>query len=98
MKVSYQKMQDCYNNINKVLTDIEENADCIKKVVNSLKGNEFWQGKSYDSFNSKTNRITANLNAYLSQSKQLSAAIQTSVEKYKKVDQEVMNSLKGINT
>lgn len=98
MKVNYQKMLDCYGNINKVLNDIEENAICIKKVVNSLKENEFWQGQSYDGFNSKTNKITENLDAYLQQVKQLNSAIQTSVEKYKSVDQQVMNSLKGINT
>lgn len=98
MKVSYQKMQDCYFNINRILNDIEENSDCIKKIVNSLKSNELWQGKSYDNFNSKTNKIIANLNTYLKQSKQLSAVIQANVEKYKKVDQEVMNSVKGINT
>lgn len=98
MKVSYSKMEECYNKINKVLNDIEENTNCISKVTKSLKSNEFWQGKSYDNFNSKINKITSNLENYISQVKQLNGVITTSVQKYKAVDQQVANSLKGINT
>ena len=58
MQVNYQKMYDCYNKINKILTDIEENSENIKKVVASLKTNELWQGKSYDTFKNKTDKIS----------------------------------------
>ncbi len=98
MQVNYQKMYDCYNKINKILTDIEENSENIKKVVASLKTNELWQGKSYDTFKNKTDKIANNLNSYLDQVKQLSKVIGVSVEKYKAVDQQVMNALKGIST
>ena len=98
MKVDYKKMLDCYNNINKILSDIEENANDIKKTVNSLKNRELWQGKSYDAFKIKTDSITSNLNEYINQVKQLNSVINMSVEKYKSVDKQIMNSLKGINT
>lgn len=98
MKINYQKMQDCYNRINKILIDIEDNSDCIKKVVSSLNENEFWQGKSYENFKAKTNKITTNLDNYIAEVKQLNAVINASVEKYKSVDKQIMNSLKGIDT
>lgn len=98
MQIDYEKMCDCYNRINKILVDIEENSQSIKETVAQLKTNELWQGKSYDMFKNKADRIITNLNSYLSQVKQLNNVIQTSVEKYKAVDKQVMSALEGINT
>ncbi len=98
MKVDYNKMQECYNNINKISQDLIENMENIKKTINSLGNNELWNGNGYNAYNSKVNTISSNFASSCNELKKLSTVILTSIEKYKLVDTKVRQSLEGINT
>ncbi len=98
MKVDYSKMQECYNNINKISQDLIENMNNIKKTINSLGNSDLWKGNSYNSYNSKINTMSSNFISSCNELKKLSSVILTSIEKYKLVDAKVSQSLKGINS
>lgn len=98
MKVDYNKMQECYNNINKISQDLIENMNNIKKTINSLGNSDLWKGNSYNSYNSKINIMSSNFISSCNELKKLSSVILTSIEKYKLVDAKVSQSLKGINS
>lgn len=95
MKADYNKMQECFQNIQETVNKMAAEMENIKEITTNLDKNESWTGKGANEYSKKAKNLSQDFYDCCNKIHEVNQAILNAVNKYKDVDRMVMESTTG---
>lgn len=93
IKADYEKILSLKEQMRNIKTELMDEIGIIKDAVDKMDNNGSWRGDGYESYRDKMAAFKWNFDAYIDNLSKLVSNLDEIVEKYKKVDKEVINML-----
>ncbi len=88
-----QALESLYNECKQIIDQMIDSINETKTIVNKMNNYDHWDGNGYDNFNAKFNALADNFFSFCNDLYQLNNNIQSSIERYKNLENEIMRGI-----
>ncbi len=90
---SFDQLEGFYEQLNQLVKEMVNAINDSKKIVNKMNNNDTWNGEGYNTFNEKYNALSRNFGSYSNGLYQLNNNIKRSIDRYKKLEDQIMKDV-----